>query len=96
MFAESADNYTDIVYIENGIIKRALIRSTLKRIEDMNTAPYIIRVHRAFLVNLRKVKEAVGNSQGFRLVFDNIDETVPVARRSSSQVKDLLAQIHRS
>ena len=94
LFAESSDNYTDIVYIENGIVKRALIRSSLKRIEDMNTSAFIIRTHRAYLVNLRKVKKVEGNSQGYRLVFENVDETVPVARRSSSLVKDLLSRIH--
>jgi len=95
LFAESTENYTDIVYVENGIIKRALIRSTLKRIEDMNTSLFIIRTHRAFLVNLRKVKQVEGNSQGYRLVFDNIDETVPVARRSAGQVKSLLTKLHK-
>lgn len=95
LFAESTENYTDIVYVENGIIKRALIRSTLKRIEDMNTALFIVRTHRAFLVNLRKVKQVEGNSQGYRLIFDNIDETVPVARRTAGQVKSLLTKLHK-
>ncbi|HMT30713.1 MAG TPA: LytTR family transcriptional regulator DNA-binding domain-containing protein, partial [Bacteroidia bacterium] len=63
-------------------------------IEDMNTSAFIIRTHRAYLVNLRKVKKVEGNSQGYRLVFENVDETVPVARRSSSLVKDLLSRIH--
>lgn len=94
LFAESTENYTDIVYVENGIIKRALIRSTLKRIEDMNKSLFIVRTHRAFLVNLTKVKQVEGNSQGYRLVFDNMDETVPVARRLAGQVKSLLGKLH--
>ncbi|MDQ3050233.1 MAG: LytTR family transcriptional regulator [Bacteroidota bacterium] len=94
LYAESSDNYTDIVYIENSIVRRALIRSSLKRIEEMNAATYVIRVHRAFLVNMLKVKKVTGNSQGYRLIFDNLDETIPVARRVSFQVRDLLAHIH--
>jgi|SRR5688572_4867834 len=94
LYAESADNYTDIVYIENGIVRRALIRSSLKKIEEMNTADFVIRVHRAFLVNMRQVKRINGNAQGFRLVFDHLDETIPVSRRTKSQVTDLLEQIH--
>ncbi len=94
LYAESSDNYTDIVYIENAIVRRALIRSSLKRIEEMNAANYVIRVHRAFLVNMRKVKKVTGNSQGYRLMFENLDETIPVARRVSTQVRDLLAHIH--
>jgi LytTr DNA-binding domain len=94
LYAESSDNYTDIVYMENAIVRRALIRSSLKRIEEMNSADFVIRVHRAFLVNMRKVKKVTGNSQGYRLVFDNLDEPVPVSRRVSSQVKDILSHIH--
>ncbi len=95
LFAESTENYTDVVYIENGIIKKELIRSTLKRIEDMNTSLFIFRTHRSFLVNLRKVKQVEGNSQGYRLVFENMEETVPVARRSARQVKTLLTKLHK-
>lgn len=94
LYAESADNYTDIVYIENKIVKRELLRSSLKRLEDMNTVDFILRVHRTYLVNLRNVKSVTGNSQGYRLHFGENIESVPVARRSSSLVRELLARIH--
>ena len=96
LFAESADNYTDVVYVENGITRRALIRSTLKRIETLNDYPCIYRTHRAYLVNLLKVSNVIGNSQGYRLAFNDLEDTVPVARRTSSMVKDRLAQLHGS
>jgi len=96
LFAESADNYTDIVYTETGIIRRALIRSSIKKIEEMNTASFVIRVHRAFLVNMRKVKKVSGNAQGFRLIVDNIDETIPVPHRNSNWVREILSQIYSS
>jgi hypothetical protein len=94
LYAESADNYTDIVYIENSIVKRELIRSTLKRIETINTCKFIVRTHRTYLVNLRKVKAVTGNSQGYRMIFDDLEETVPVAKRASANVKKLLSEIH--
>lgn len=94
LFAESADNYTDIVYIENSIVKRELLRSTLKRLETLNTASYVIRTHRAYLVNLRKVKAVTGNSQGYRMIFENVEETVPVSRRASVTIKQLLGKLH--
>jgi len=94
MYAESSDNYTDIVYIENGIVRRALIHTSLKRIEGLNAADFVIRVHRAFLVNIRKVKNVTGNAQGYRLRFENLDESVPVAQRMASNVRELIAKVH--
>jgi hypothetical protein len=94
LFAESADNYTDIVYTETGIVRRALIRSSLKKIEEMNTADFVIRVHRAFLVNMRKVKHITGNAQGFRLIVENIDETIPVPHRNAGWITEVLSHIY--
>ncbi len=95
LYAESADNYTDIVYVENAIVRRALMRSSLKRLEEMNTTGYVARVHRAFLANIRKVKQVKGNAQGFRLIFDSIDETIPVAMRNAPVVRELIARLRQ-
>lgn len=94
LFAESADNYSDIIYVENNIVRRALLRSSLKRLEEMNTSEFVVRVHRAFLVNVRNVKNVSGSSQGYRLIFDHVEESVPVSRRAASTVKALLSRIH--
>ncbi|HEX5002048.1 MAG TPA: LytTR family transcriptional regulator DNA-binding domain-containing protein [Bacteroidia bacterium] len=95
LFAESADNYTDVVYVENGIVKRALIRSTLKRLETLNSTPCIVRPHRAYLVNLSKVTKVAGSSQGYRLLFGETEDTIPVARRNASEVRELLTALHK-
>lgn len=96
LYAESSDHYTDIVYVENMIVRRALIHSSLKKIEEGNKAEFVMRVHRAFLVNMFKVKAVTGNAQGFRLIFDNLDETIPVARKVAARVKEILFYLHGS
>lgn len=94
VFAESADNYTDVVYVDNGITRRALIRSTLKRLEGLNEHPCLVRPHRTYLVNLLKVSSVIGNSQGYRLAFKELEETVPVARKNSTAIRQQLADLH--
>jgi len=94
LFAESSANYTDVVYIENGIVRRALIRSTLKRLESLNNIPYVIMVHRAFIANLRKVTKAISNAQGLRLIYEHVEETVPVSKLASAEVKNQLSALH--
>lgn len=96
LYAESSDHYTDIVYVENMIVRRALIHTSLKKIEEGNKAEFVMRVHRAFLVNMFKVKAVTGNAQGFRLIFDNLDETIPVARKVAARVKEFLFYLHGS
>ncbi|MBK6641337.1 MAG: LytTR family transcriptional regulator DNA-binding domain-containing protein [Bacteroidetes bacterium] len=46
------------------------------------------------MVNIRNVKNVSGSSQGYRLIFDHVEESVPVSRRASTTVKSLLSRIH--
>ena len=94
LFAESADNFTDVVYNENGIIKRFLIQSTINRLVETNSSEYVTRVHRSYLANLYKVVRVIGNSQGYRMVFHDSDQTVPVSENTAKVVHSLLARMH--
>ncbi len=52
LFIESADNYVEIHYLSGGQLKRSLLRTTLKRMEEANRqSPFIQRCHRRYLVN---------------------------------------------
>jgi len=94
MFAESADNFTDIVYTENEILKRFLIQATINRLIETNSSEYVTRVHRSYLANLYKVIRVIGNSQGYRLVFNESEHSVPVSKNTLKVVHSLLAKMH--
>lgn len=96
LFAESADNFTDVVYIENGILKRFLIQATITKIVETNSSEYVTRVHRGYLANLYKVVKVKGNSQSYRLVFNDSDQSVPVSKNTAGVVHSLLARMHGS
>lgn len=80
VYIESADNYSNVVYIENGSQKKHLIRSSLKRIESQLTSPQIIRCHRTFIVNLKNIQKIEGNAAGYRLSFSQVQDSIPVSR----------------
>lgn len=80
IFVESADNYSNIVYIENGNRKRELFRSSLKKMESQLPDKTIIRCHRAYIVNLTKIKNVEGNAAGYKLFFNDTSDCVPVSR----------------
>ncbi len=48
--------------------------------ESLNEFPSVINATRAFLVNVNAIKEVQENSQGYRLLFDGIEEEIPVSR----------------
>jgi DNA-binding LytR/AlgR family response regulator len=92
--ATSADNYVKVYYQENGKLKTAIIRSTLKRVEE-NTAdfPQFFRCHRTAIVNMSLVQSVNGSAQGYRLQLPYLPEEIPVSRNLNQLVKEKLAVI---
>jgi len=86
---KSADNYIEIYYMSNNIVKKKLIRSSLKRAdENINEFYFILRCHRTFIVNVNYIKEISGNSQGYKISFDGIDFPVLVSQKYMESFKD--------
>lgn len=81
LFIESADNYSEIVFLQNDKIKKMLLRGSLSRFEEQAHHPDVLRCHRSFIVNLRQVESISGNAQGYKLQLKNHVTPVPVARR---------------
>lgn len=94
LYAESAGTYTDVVYMESGIVKRSLIKTPMTRIESAVAGDCFLRVHPLFIVNVCKVKGITGNAQGCMLWFDEIDESIPVARTEQRQFTTLMKRLH--
>lgn len=91
LFALAADNYAELHFLENGQAKKNLIRSSLTRLEEMTkTDPQVVRCHRAYLVNLRQVRNFSGNAQGLKLELAGTPERIPVSRKMVPRIKSLL------
>ena len=93
LYAESEGNYLRLHYLspkDNRPVSR-LLRLTMKQAEAaVASAPFIVRCHRAFLVNLHQVTKMDGNSQGYRLRLEECAEEVPVSRAYVRRVKLLI------
>ncbi len=86
-FLKSAENYVEVYYLSNGVTNRKLIRTTLKNAhDDLKSTSQFYRCHRTCLVNLEKVKRVTGNAQGYRLILENIEETIPVSRGLNKEI----------
>jgi DNA-binding LytR/AlgR family response regulator len=88
LYIKSADNYVEILHIENGEPTKTLIRNTIKNFEtDFKDLP-IIRCHRSFMINTKKIESARKTSSGFDVKINHISETIiPVSRSYVSELK---------
>ncbi|WP_247236169.1 LytTR family DNA-binding domain-containing protein [Telluribacter sp. SYSU D00476] len=95
-YITSADNYVQVYYVENGKLTSRFLRSTLKKAEQaLSGFPQFFRCHRAYLVNLTKVRHVTGNAQGLKLHLQDAEEVIPVSRSLHEQLTSQLQQQKR-
>ena len=89
---ESAGNYVNILYENNGKLVRFSLRNTLKGIEELCDSYSLVRCHRSYFINLHKVKLLRKESDG---VFAEIDaegvEDIPVSKSYAADVMQRFA-----
>ena len=84
VYAESDGNYVVFNILKNNDLKKEIIRNSISNIEQQLTEiPHIIRTHRAFIVNLKKVKSKHGNILGYQLRLSGTDVIIPVSRNNT-------------
>ena len=91
IYAKSADNYVEIGYHDEGIVKKKMVWNTLRNIEQqLSDFNNFIRTHRTSLVNIQYIDKLNKNFSSFWLSLDKTKETIPVSRQYLIAVKDLL------
>jgi len=81
LFIKSADNYIDVYYTINNKVSHKLIRNTLTAIEQMCIHQDLVRCHRSYIVNKRKILSMEGNSYGYTLSLDGFSQKIPLSRK---------------
>jgi hypothetical protein len=87
----SADNYIEIHYKEAEIIKKKLLRNTLKNIGlQLKPYPNFVRCHRRYIVNSDYIEKLNGNCNHHELYLKGVLDPIPVSRQYFYKVKDAL------
>ena len=82
LFIESEGNYCSIYYFSGDKLKRSVLRTTLKKIENnLPQESCLFKTHRAYIINPDKVEKIKGNAQGYRLVFSHLSREAAVSRQ---------------
>ena len=69
-------------------LKKVTYRVILSSFEvQLKEASNLVRCHRSYIVNLKKVKNISGNAQGLKLELINQSEIIPLSRKLIPIVK---------
>lgn len=86
---KSADNYVEVYYKSGDVVRKQMIRYSLKKAtETVIEFDFILRCHRTFIVNVHHIKEITGNSQGYKLYLENLDFPVFVSQKYIASFKE--------
>lgn len=78
---ESADNYICVWYLNNGQIKKSMIRNTMKRVAEQMRDSNVQRCHRSYMINMDRIKILRRDKEGVFIEFgiDGISD-IPISR----------------
>lgn len=90
LFITSLDNYIDVFYIDNKIIKHKLLRYSLSGIElDNPHVTDLFRCHKSYIINKMKIESVTGNAAGYKLRLKGYSDYIPISRKWNKQIKDI-------
>lgn len=87
-YIKAEDNYINVFYQRSGAIASYMLRCKMKTIEDncLNSSS-LMRCHRSYIVNIKKVSVLHNESDGFMLDFEREGlESIPVSKTYSQKV----------
>jgi hypothetical protein len=94
VYAESDGNYVIFCLESEGYTQKKLVRNSISNVEkQLSVIPYIIKTHRAFLINTKKLKSKKGSTLGYRLVLDGADKEIPVSRNNVRDFDNIMKQL---
>lgn len=95
IYAESDGNYVVFHLERDGTMSREIIRNSISNTEQqLASFPYFLRTHRAFIVNLKKIKSKHGNVLSYQLKLSGCDSMIPVSRSNIETFDRVFAKLH--
>lgn len=89
-YITSAQNYIEIVYQSDNLVKTVLLRNSLKMIEEemiLSADSPLIRCHKAFIVNREKIKELRGSTKNAHFILTDVETLIPVSRNKFAEIE---------
>ncbi|NDV60278.1 LytTR family DNA-binding domain-containing protein [Bacteroides sp. 519] len=93
IYIEALGNYVVIHYLNSvSEVKQKQLRTTITLMEKtLESFAYLVKCHRAFIVNTLNITNIEGNSQGFLLNLCHTQKLIPVSRTYSKDFRKILS-----
>jgi len=91
LYIQSDENYLRIYYLDDGKVTHYLLRSSMKRVEDLCAKNGLVRCHRSYFVNKNRV-EVLQKEKDFTYAILDVPNTtrIPVSKNYYDQVLAML------
>jgi hypothetical protein len=91
LFIRSANNYIEVFWIEGKTIRNQMVRCSMTTAEELlKEHKFIYKCHRSYIININYIERIEGNSQGYKLFFENVNFPIPVSKNSVSRLQELI------
>jgi hypothetical protein len=91
LYIQSTDNYVTVIYMHEGQLKKELIRTSLKRLEDELNPLVFQRCHRSFMVNMKNVRVKQKNKKNLLLEIKGFpSEKIQVSKNYRSKILGII------
>jgi DNA-binding LytR/AlgR family response regulator len=88
---KSANNYIEVIYLEEEKVAKRLIRNTMKNTEILfSKYPTMIRCHRSCIVNKSQIQKITKGNEGIKLTLFGYPHDIHVSRQYVLKVKEVL------
>lgn len=90
-FVKSADNYVEVAWKEGDVIRKKLLRNTLRNIEQqIQSYSNFIRCHRTCIINTHFIEKLERNYSNYWLILKGYADRIPVSRQYLLKLKEAL------
>lgn len=79
LYFKSEDNYVLLYYKEGESKRKELIRTNLKKLEQDLDFPFLIRIHRSYMINSKNLQSTVKTSKGYVVKMECDESQLPVS-----------------
>jgi len=91
LFVRAADNYIEVFWKDGELIKNQMVRCSITMAEEsVKEHKFVFKCHRSYMVNINYIERFEGNSQGYRLFFENVGFPIPVSKNLVGKLQELI------
>lgn len=93
LYFKSEDNYIFLYYKSDNELKKELIRTNLKKLEQDPGLQNFIRIHRSYMINIDNLVAVSRTAQGYRVKMeDGSDQILSVSAKYQQSFEDRIVQ----